>query len=90
MQSAEPRSISDKAPSDSISGSSSRELVPVSYAMAEPLNETELTALLLASPLYQKLEDMKRTLTGGVKLGHRPAPGESLFQDTLVHFYLKT
>ena len=52
------------------------QMMPMSYAMAEPLNEAELTALLMASPLYHKLEAMKKTLTEGrVKVGHKPAPG---------------
>lgn len=45
--------------------------------MAEPLNEAELTALLMASPLYHKLEQMKKTLAEGrVKLGQKTTPGE--------------
>lgn len=49
--------------------------------MAGPLNETELTALLMESPLYKKLEQIRKTISeGGVKSGHKPAPGEC------VHF----
>ena len=54
----------------------SADVMPASFAMAEPLNEAELTALLMASPMYKKLEEMKKVLTEGrVKLGHKPAPG---------------
>lgn len=42
---------------------------PVSYQMAAPLNEAELTALLMASPLYQKLEQLKKTVAGGALSG---------------------
>ena len=53
-----------------------QQMMPVSYAMAEPLNEAELTALLMTSPLYHKIEEMKRTLTGGnVRIGHKPVAG---------------
>ena len=39
--------------------------LPPSYNMAAPLNETELMALLMASPLYQKLENIRKTIEKG-------------------------
>ena len=39
--------------------------MPASYQMTAPLNEAELTMLLMASPLYQKLEKMKKTVAAG-------------------------
>lgn len=65
-------SVSTLTPGDT----NQQQLMPASFAMAEPLNEAELTALIMASPLYQKLEQMKKTLAEGrVKLGHKPNPG---------------
>ena len=40
--------------------------LPPSYNMAAPLNETELMALLMASPLYQKLENIRKSMEKGV------------------------
>lgn len=58
----------------------SGDAMPVSYAMAAPLNETELTALLMASPLYKKLEQIRKAVSeGGVKSGHKPAPGKKKY-----------
>ena len=56
--------------------------MPSSYQMAAPLNEAELTALLMASPLYQKMEAIKHAISGGrLKLGgHKmQVRGEKLF-----------
>ena len=39
--------------------------LPPSYNMAAPLNENELMALLMASPLYQKLENIRKTFEKG-------------------------
>ena len=39
--------------------------LPMSYQMAAPLNEAELTTLLMASPLYQKLEQLKKKVSSG-------------------------
>ena len=39
--------------------------LPPSYNMATPLNERELMALLMASPLYQKLENIRKTFEKG-------------------------
>lgn len=36
--------------------------LPVTYRMAAPLTETEITSLLLQSPLYQKLENIKNII----------------------------
>lgn len=33
--------------------------------MAAPLNEAELMALLMASPMYQKLENIKKSVASG-------------------------
>lgn len=51
--------------------------MPASYQMAAPLNEAELTALLMASPLYQKLEQIKKSMTNGAgaSKGHKLAEG---------------
>ena len=38
--------------------------MPATYQMSAPLNEAELTELLMASPMYQKLELMKKSLAG--------------------------
>ena len=43
--------------------------MPASYQMTAPLNEAELTALLMASPLYRKLEQIKKSLAGGAGAG---------------------
>lgn len=39
--------------------------MPEGYKMAAPLNEAELMGLLMASPLYKKLEDMKNKVANG-------------------------
>lgn len=39
--------------------------MPQSFQMAAPLNEAELMALLMASPMYQKLEQMKNSVADG-------------------------
>ena len=55
-------------------------VLPAGYKMAAPMSEVELTALLMASPLYQKLEAIKKQVAGGVaKLPkHKMAAGKSL------------
>ena len=40
--------------------------MPPSYQMAAPLNEAELMSLLMASPVYQKLEQMKDAVKNGI------------------------
>lgn len=39
--------------------------LPSSYNMAAPMNDAELVALLMASPLYQKLENIKSQIEKG-------------------------
>lgn len=55
--------------------------LPQSYSMAAPLNEAELMALLMASPMYQKLEDIKKSMANGAHTQpsgkHPMEPGES-------------
>jgi hypothetical protein len=50
--------------------------MPGSYTMAAPLNETELTMLLMQSPLYQKLEEIKKTVAKGGFGGRKMVPGQ--------------
>lgn len=40
----------------------SQPALPVTYRMAAPLSESEITSLLLQSPLYQKLENIKNLI----------------------------
>lgn len=44
-------------------------LMPDSYRLAAPLSEGELASLLLASPLYQKIESIKSLVSGGAGKG---------------------
>lgn len=46
--------------------------MPDAYKMTAPLNEAELMSLLMASPLYKKLEEMKNTVANG---NFKSAPG---------------
>ena len=41
------------------------ESMPSSYRMAAPMTDGELTALLMSSPLYQKLQDIQDIVGGG-------------------------
>ena len=41
------------------------ESMPTSYKMAAPLTDGELTALLMSSPLYQKLQEIQDIVAGG-------------------------
>lgn len=59
--------------------------LPSSYKMAAPLNEAELTALLLASPLYQKLEQMKKNLSTGTS-SKQDASGGRMEICVYLHF----
>ena len=62
-----------------VSGVSSQ-AVPQSYAMTAPLNDDELTALLMASPLYHKLEQIKKAVSGGAfKVGKQLKEGNYMF-----------
>ena len=50
--------------------------MPASYAMTAPLNDEELAALLMASPLYQKLDQIKKAVAnGGARTGKKIQPG---------------
>ena len=49
--------------------------MPATYQMSAPLNEAELTALLMASPMYQKLENMKKSLAGQAAGGGKKGKG---------------
>ena len=50
--------------------------LPVTYRMAAPLTESEITSLLLQSPLYQKLENIKN-LINDVKGEKSPTSGKA-------------
>lgn len=51
--------------------------MPESYRLAAPLSESELTDLLMASPLYQKLDSIRSLLKGGAgKSGAFHPPGK--------------
>ena len=51
--------------------------LPAAYSMTAPMNEAEFTALLMASPLYQKLEQIKKSLSsGGVGKARKLADGK--------------
>ena len=75
MTSAAPDRVEEKETPD----------LPPSYNMAAPLNETELMALLMASPLYQKLENIRKTMekSGGKVEGKESTP--SKLELTLTH-----
>ena len=50
--------------------------MPSSFRMAGPLNEAELTALLMASPLYQKMEQLKKAVSAGMIQTKNATPGK--------------
>jgi hypothetical protein len=53
-----------------------QEPLPPSYQMAAPLNEAELMSLLMASPMYQKLEQIKDAVQNGITPPkHKMEPG---------------
>ena len=55
---------------------SSNQPIPQGYALTAPLSDAELTALLMASPLYQKLEQIKKAVSGGAfKVGKQLKEG---------------
>ena len=59
--------------------------MPQSYRLAAPLSESELTNLLMASPLYQKLDSIRSLLRGGAgKSGVFHPPGKSYYVQQLV------
>ena len=49
--------------------------LPSRYNMAAPLNDAELVALLMASPLYQKLESIKSQIEKGA---HKAGSGDKI------------
>lgn len=58
--------------------------MPASYQMAAPLNEAELMSLLMASPEYQKLEQIKDAVKNGITPPkHRMEPGEYGYTDAV-------
>lgn len=58
-------------------------VLPVTYRMAAPLTESEITSLLLQSPLYQKLENIKNLIDG--KRGKSSASGKPQ-NDIVIRF----
>lgn len=51
--------------------------MPESFRLAAPMSDGELTALLLSSPLYHKLDAVKNLIRGGAgKGGAFHAPGK--------------
>jgi hypothetical protein len=57
------------------SSAASEPALPVTYRMAAPLTESEITSLLLQSPLYQKLENIKNLIHGS-KAEKTPTAGK--------------
>lgn len=56
----------EAAAAPSVPHSSNRtEQMPASFKMAAPMTDGELTALLMSSPLYQKLQDIQDIVGGG-------------------------
>jgi hypothetical protein len=50
--------------------------VPAAFHQAAPLNEAEMLALLMASPLYQKLEKVKKAVANGALQNAPTSSGE--------------
>lgn len=62
--------------------------MPASYQMAAPLNEAELMSLLMASPVYQKLEQIKDAVKNGITPPkHRMEPGEYCHTEWIIMVY---
>ena len=58
--------------------------------MTAPLSDEELTALLMASPLYHKLEQIKKAVSGGAfKVGKQLKEGKYLFSLFVRYFTVK-
>lgn len=56
--------------------------------MAAPLNEAELMSLLMASPVYQKLEQIKDAVKNGITPPkHRMEPGEYGYTEEIIRIY---
>lgn len=65
-----------------------QEQMPASYQMAAPLNEAELMSLLMASPVYQKLEQIKDAVKNGITPPkHRMEPGEYGYTEEIIRIY---
>jgi len=83
----QPSTLTDVATRDgALTQKRSRDVIqpqslPESYQMAAPLNEADFTALLMSSPLYRKLENIKKLVEEGafIKNGQKPADGECRF-----------
>ena len=70
--------VGSMAPVVAASGAETKAM-PASYQMAAPLRDAELTALLMASPLYQKMEQIKKSInSGAVKFGRKAGPGKGI------------
>ncbi|RUS80922.1 hypothetical protein EGW08_011303, partial [Elysia chlorotica] len=76
-QFSETQKSSASEPTSGVPSGPRQQEMPNAFTMAAPLNEAELTALLMASPLYKKLESMKKSVAGGnFKSAPAVAPGE--------------
>ena len=53
---------------------------PAGYASVAPLSDEDLTSLLMASPLYKKLGDIKKTMEGAELPPRKRDQGECLSQ----------
>jgi hypothetical protein len=75
------QALADGRPSSPVSQHSleddEEEALPPSYKMAAPINEADLVALLMASPLYQKLESIKSQIERGAHKGDKKDKTES-------------
>ena len=77
------QALADGRPSSPVSHHSLEEEeeempLPSSYKMAAPINEADLVALLMASPLYQKLESIKSQIEKGAHKGDKKDKTESM------------
>lgn len=51
-------------------------MMPASFTQAAPLDDVELTALLMASPFYHKLDQIKKAVSSGkLSAGTKMPPG---------------
>ena len=79
--------VSDAAPimpvTAPVTGSAAQKQMPASFQIAGPMNEAELTALLMASPIYQKMEQIKQAVAKGAVNagGHKMVPGLTITGD---------
>ena len=65
MESSYRPQSSESSRHSTIDDNDQQERLPASYNMAAPMNDAELVALLMASPLYQKLENIKSQIEKG-------------------------